>query len=161
MKGLEEETEENVGGEQDESEDDGAAHTSPCAHAVGSLFLFGFLFSCRFFGGSGVAAITGESRVAVGSGGLFHACFVGRGCHLLPLGRCFGIKADAFLSLGCWRIGPVGAWCDACLGHGLPCLQQALRADDHAIIGNQLLVADFQLFPAFRTSPAHCLGFRY
>jgi len=39
-------------------------------------------------------------------------------------------------------------------------LQQALRADDNAIIGNQLLVADFKLFTAFGTSPAHILGFR-
>ena len=161
MKGLEEEAEENVGGEEDEGEDDGAAHASPCAHAVGSLFLFGFLFSCRFSGGRGVVAITGESCVAVGSGGLFHAWFVGRGCRLLPLGRRFGIKVDAFLSLGSRRVGPGSARGDACLGHGLPCLQQALRADDHAIISNQLLVADFQLFPAFRTGPAHCLGVRF
>jgi hypothetical protein len=30
-----------------------------------------------------------------------------------------------------------------------------LRADDHAIIGDQLLVADFQLLAAFGTGPAH------
>ena len=78
MKGFEEEAEENVGGEKDESEDDGAAHAPQGAHAVGFLFLLGFLLSCLSLGGCAVAAITGESSVAIGCGGLFHACFVGR-----------------------------------------------------------------------------------
>ena len=44
LQGVEEEAEEDVGGEEDEGEDDGAAHASPCRHAFAVFLLLGFLF---------------------------------------------------------------------------------------------------------------------
>ena len=43
LQGFEQEAEEDVGCEQDEGEDDGAAQTTPCAHAV--ILFLGFLFA--------------------------------------------------------------------------------------------------------------------
>jgi hypothetical protein len=34
-------------------------------------------------------------------------------------------------------------------------LQQALRADNHAIVGDKLLVADFKFLATLATGPAH------
>lgn len=47
LEGFEEEAEEDVQGEEDKREDDGASQTTPCAHAIKILFLLGFLF-CGF-----------------------------------------------------------------------------------------------------------------
>ena len=44
LEGVEEEAEEDVGGEEDEGEDDGAAHASPCAHAFAVFLFLVFLF---------------------------------------------------------------------------------------------------------------------
>lgn len=44
LQGVEEEAEEDVGGKEDEGEDDGAAHASPCRHAFAVFLLLGFLF---------------------------------------------------------------------------------------------------------------------
>ena len=44
LEGVEEEAEEDVGGEEDEGEDDGAAHAAPCAHAFAVFLFLGFLF---------------------------------------------------------------------------------------------------------------------
>lgn len=155
MHGFKQEAEEDVGGEQHQGKDDGASQAAPGTHAL-LFLLFGFLFCSGFFPGcsgiGGVAAAS-EASVAVGGGGLFHACLVGgRGCGFV-FGR--GVEIDAFLPSfrGVGRL--VAAWGDMGLGNGLAGLQQALRADDHAIIGDQLLVADFQLLAAFGTGPAH------
>ena len=81
----------------------------------------------------------------------------------MSLGRNFGFKADGVLPplSRRWRIGLAGTRGDTCLGNGLMCLQQALRADNHTVVGDELLVADIQLFTAFRTGPAHILGVRF
>ncbi len=155
LHGFEQEAEEDIGGEQHQGKDDGASQAAPGTHAL-LFLLFGFLFCSVFFPGcsgiGGVAAAS-EASVAVGGGGLFHACLVGgRGCGFV-FGR--GVEIDAFLPSfrGVGRL--VATWGDTGLGNGLAGLQQALRADDHAIIGDQLLVADFQLLAAFGTGPAH------
>ena len=44
LEGVEEEAEEDVGGEEDKGEDDGAAHAAPCAHAFAVFLFLGFLF---------------------------------------------------------------------------------------------------------------------
>lgn len=67
----------------------------------------------------------------------------------------FGIETDALACVICsGRLSGL-AGCDTALGHRLASLQQTLRAHDHAIVGNELLVADFQFFTAFRAGPAH------
>ena len=44
LEGVEEEAEEDVGGEEDKGKDDGAAHAAPCAHAFAVFLFLGFLF---------------------------------------------------------------------------------------------------------------------
>ena len=43
LDGVEQESEEDIGGEQDECGDDGTQQAAPAAHAVLVVFLFGFL----------------------------------------------------------------------------------------------------------------------
>ena len=156
LEGFEEEAEEDVGEEEDEGEDDGAAQASPGAHAFRFFLFLGFLFACGFLFGSGsvgrCAAITREPCVAVGGFCLFHALFMGWGCAGLVFGRCVRVKVDTGILALALLVASCG---DSGLRHGLTSLQQALRAHNHAVIGNELLVADFQFFSAFRTSPAH------
>ena len=73
----------------------------------------------------------------------------------MVFGWSLGVKTDFLLrALGCGWLVVVTA-CKSCLGNGLVGLQQALRADNHAVVGDELLVADVQFFPAFWASPAH------
>ena len=147
MKCFEEETKEDVGGKEHEGENDGAAHATPGADFLLAFFLFGFLFGAFFLRGGGMCAVivaATDAGVAVGCLGLFHAGFGWRRCCVLGA-----------LGWGSDSIGLVIFCRDAGCRDGLVGLQQALRADDHAVIGYELLVADFQFFTAFWTSPAH------
>lgn len=160
LEGLKQEAEENVGGKQDKGEDDGAHQATPGTHGLGFLFLLGFFIACVFFLGrrtlaGDVATIARESCVAIGSGCLFHSGLVGRGCGGFVLGWC--VRAEINIpvlarSRLAWVIvtGPYPGFRNWLMG-----LQQALRADNHAVIGDELLVADFQLFAAFWAGPAH------
>ena len=58
MKGLKEEAKEDIGCEEQQREDDGAAHAAPCAHDV-RFFLLGFLFVGFLLGSARVAAYAG------------------------------------------------------------------------------------------------------
>ena len=166
MQGLEEEAEEDVGGEQDEGEGDGAAKASPCAHDVLFFLFLGFLFPCRLPLGGGwtfgaVVAVAGQAGIAIGGGCLFHARLVGWWGRGLVFGWCFVLETDVLLRFapGCccaWRFF-VLAGGDTGFRDGLVGLQQALRADNDAVVGDELLVADLQFLTAFGTSPAHSL----
>ena len=77
LQGLEQEAEEDVGGKQNEREDDGASQAAQGAHALGFLLLFlGFLL-CRGLLLGGVA-LASEAGVAIGCGCLLHAGAMGR-----------------------------------------------------------------------------------
>ena len=73
----------------------------------------------------------------------------------LVFGWGVSIETDGLLLAPGGSLGLVVAGADACLGHRLTYLQQTLRANDDTIVGDELLIADVQLFTAFRTSPAH------
>ena len=86
LQGFEEQAEEDIGGEQDQGEDDGASQAAPCAHAVG-FFLFRFFLVAGLLLGGRLAAVTGQAGRSVGRRCLFHACFVGWWCFGMIFGR--------------------------------------------------------------------------
>jgi len=158
LQGLKQETEEDVCGKQYQREHDGAAQAAPSGHAVALLLLFlaGLLLACGSFLGS--FTIAGKTCVAIGCGRLFHAWLVRwRSGGVIFRWRA-GVKGD----ISPWTLGwngrlLVAAGADPGLGNGLAGLQQALRANDDAVVGDETLVADFELFTAFWTGPAHSL----
>jgi len=120
LEGFEQESEEDVGGKENEGEHDCAAHASPGGHALILLFL-GFALGGGFALGRIGVVSAAQSRVAVGCGCLFHAWLVGRGSGGMVLWWRLGVKVDALLlTLGRRCAGLVfTAGGDACLGNGL------------------------------------------